>query len=94
MAGVPFREPVDTVCYDPWVEAHPGDHEPVVDGKWSWWPPGITCVHASGEAYIEPSPADAVAVGLTGLAVLIFGVAPTLLVTGLVWRRAQPSHAA
>lgn len=85
MAGAPFREPVGTVCYDPWLETHPGDYEPDVSGTWSWWPPGITCRHASGEVFLEPSASKAAAVGVFGFAVLILGGAPTLVMTRLLW---------
>ncbi len=84
--GAPFREPVSAVCYDPWVKAHPGDFEPEVAGQWSWWPPGVTCVHASGEVFVEPSASDAVRVGMFGLAVLILGVVPAVVVAHLLWR--------
>lgn len=90
--GAPFREPVGTVCYDPWVEAHPRDYEPDVNGTWSWWPPGITCEHASGEIFVEPSPSDAAAVGAFALAVLVFGVVPTWLATRGLWLAGDPSR--
>jgi hypothetical protein len=83
--GAPFREPVGTMCYGPWVEAHPGDHEPAVHGTWSWWPPGITCEHASGEIFVEPSPSDAAAVAAFGVAVLTLGVVPTWLAARMLW---------
>ncbi len=89
-AGAEFKEPMETVCYDPWVQTHPGDHEPDVDATWSWWPPGITCIHASGEVFLKPTAPDAVAVGGFGLAVLIFGIVPTLLMTRLTWRLGNP----
>lgn len=83
-AGAPFREPVSTACYDPWVKAHPGDFEPEVAGQWSWWPPGITCVHASGEVFAEPSASDAVRVGMFGLVVVIFGIVPAVVAAHLL----------
>lgn len=85
-AGAEPKEPVGVVCVDPWVADHPGDHEPAVNGHWSWWPPGITCTHASGEVYVEPSARDAVEVATLGLLVLLLGVAPTVLVAWRLWR--------
>lgn len=92
-AGAPtdFQEPVEVVCYDPWVKAHPGDMEPDVEGWWSWWPPGITCVHASGQVYVEPSPSDAFAVAAFGLVVLVLGMGTTVLVPLALWRSSRDS---
>ena len=89
-AGAEFKEPLESVCYDPWLLAHPGDYEPDLDATWSWWPPGITCRHASGEVFVEPGASDAVAVGGFGLVVLSFGIVPTLLMTRLIWRLGRP----
>ncbi|QZY28974.1 hypothetical protein [Nocardioides coralli] len=89
-AGAPVREPVDVACVDPWVETHPAELEPSVDGEWSWWPPGLTCTHASGEVYVEPSASDAVGVAAFGLLVLALGVVPTVAVARGLWRSAPP----
>ena len=85
-AGAPFKEPAGTACFDPWAETHPGDHEPDVQGSWSWWPPGLTCVHASGEVFVEPTPEDTAAVAFVALTVLACGVVPTVLVSRGLWR--------
>lgn len=93
-AGAAFQEPVGTVCVDPWVERHPGDLEPDVDGHWSWWPPGITCVHEGGAVFLEPTASDAAAVGLFGVVVLLFGLGPTVPVARWLWRGHSPADRA
>ncbi len=86
-AGAEFKEPIGMACVDPWVEAHPGDFEPTVHGRWSWWPPGITCTHASGEVFLTPSASDAVAVTALGLAILASCLGAALAVAVPLWRK-------